>query len=182
MRKIMAGMFMTLDGVIEAPEQWNPPYYNEEMTEAVQAQMAQCDTHLYGRKSYELFQGVFTGPNSEHIPHASLMTDAPKVVVSTTLQKLDWGPTTVIRDNVVEEITKLKELPGKHISVGASATLVGFLLENELLDELGIHLHPVVIGTGQRLFEDGDGPRTLRLTESKQFANGVVSLRYAKAD
>jgi hypothetical protein len=90
MRKITAGLFITLDGVIDAPQRWNPPYYNDEMTQAVQAQLAGADTHLYGRRSYELFRAVFTGPNAP--PHAQMMTSAPKAVVSTTLDNPDWGP------------------------------------------------------------------------------------------
>ena len=83
-RKIVAGMFITLDGVVDAPERWNPPYYNDEMTRAVQTQLARADLHLYGRRSYELFRAVFTGPNVP--PHAQMMTSTPKVVVSTTLK------------------------------------------------------------------------------------------------
>ena len=84
MRKITAGLFITLDGVIEAPEKWNPPYYNDEMTQVVMGQMAEADTQLYGRRTYELFRTVFTGPSAP--PHGQMMTNAPKIVVSTTLE------------------------------------------------------------------------------------------------
>jgi dihydrofolate reductase len=134
MRRIIAGMFITLDGVIEAPEQWNPPYYNEEMTEAVQGQITECDTHLYGRRTYQLFQSVFTRPGSEGIPHAKLMTDTTKVVVSTTLTEAAWGPTTLISSDAATQLAKLKQQPGKDISVGGSGTLVRFLLQEGLLD------------------------------------------------
>ncbi len=90
MRKITAGLFITLDGVIEAPEKWNPPYYNDEMTQVVMGQMAEADTQLYGRRTYELFRTVFTGPSAP--PHGQMMTNAPKIVVSTTLKDPDWGP------------------------------------------------------------------------------------------
>ena len=124
MRKITAGLFITLDGVIEAPEQWNPPYYNDEMTGIVMGQMADADTQLYGRRSYELFRTVFTGPQTP--PHAQMMTSVPKIVVSTTLEHPDWGPTTLISSEVTAELTKLKQQPGKNISIGASGTLVRF--------------------------------------------------------
>jgi dihydrofolate reductase len=120
MRKIVAGMFITLDGVVEAPQKWNPAYYNQEMTEAVQAQLAAADTHLYGRRSYELFRSVFTGPAADTIPHAEMMNNSPKIVVSTTLENPDWGPTTLITSNVAAELTKLKQQPGKNINVGGS--------------------------------------------------------------
>lgn len=178
MRKITAGMFITLDGVIEAPEQWNPPYYSDEMTQTVMAQIAACDLHLYGRRSYELFRTVFTGPGAAGISHAEMMTSAPKVVVSTTLADPGWGPTTVISSNVAAELAKLKHQPGKNINVGASGTLVTFLLQEGLLDELLLFVHPVLIGTGKHLFEEGADRVTLKLLESRAHANGVVALRY----
>jgi dihydrofolate reductase len=176
MRKIIAGMFITLDGVIEAPEKWNPPYYDDQMTQAVQAQMATAGTHLYGRRSYELFRSVFTGPSQP--PHAPMMTAAPKVVVSTTLQNPDWGPTTLISSNVAAELTKLKQQPSKNITVGASGTLVRFLLAEGLLDELTLLVHPVVAGTGKHLFEGGSHPVRLNLLQSTPHGNGVVALHY----
>ena len=76
MRKIIAGMFITLDGVVEAPEKWNPPYYDDELNQDVMPLLVGAGTHLYGRRSYELFRGVFTGPASP--PHAPLMTNTPR--------------------------------------------------------------------------------------------------------
>ena len=181
MRKIVAGMFITLDGVVEAPEKWNPPYYNQEMTEAMMGQLAASDTHLYGRRSYELFRAVFTGPAGSKIPHAAMMNDAPKIVVPTTLNDPDWGQTTLIRGDVAAELGRLKQEPGKDISVGASGTLVRFLLQEGLLDELLLQVHPIVVGTGRHLFEEGTKHVPLRLLESRPFTNGVVSLRYAPA-
>jgi dihydrofolate reductase len=181
MRKIVAGMFITLDGVVEAPERWNPPYYNDEMSEAVLPQLAASDTHLYGRRSYELFRSVFTGPAADRIPHAGMMTGKPKVVVSATLARPEWGPTEVIRGDVRTEIIRLKEQPGQNISVGASGTLVRFLLREGLLDELQLLGHPVVLGTGRRLFEPGGPPAPLRLVDCSTFTTGVVALRYALA-
>ena len=179
MRKITAGLFITLDGVIEAPEQWNPPYYNDEMTGIVMGQMADADTQLYGRRSYELFRTVFTGPQTP--PHAQMMTSVPKIVVSTTLEHPDWGPTTLISSEVTAELTKLKQQPGKNISIGASGTLIRFLLAQGLLDELSLLVHPVVVGTGKHLFEGGAGPVPLTLLESRSLSNGVAALRYAPA-
>ena len=99
MRKIVAGLFSTLDGVIEAPEKWNPPYYDDELNHAVMPLLADAGTHLYGRRSYELFRAVFTGPAAP--PHAGLMTAAEKAVVtSRPLGDPGWGPTTVITGDV----------------------------------------------------------------------------------
>ena len=181
MRKIVSGLFITLDGVIDAPQEWNPPFYGPEMTADVQAQLAASDTHLYGRCSYELFRSVFTGPARDRIGHAELMNTTPKVVVSTTIEDADWGPTTVIRDNVATQIAELKAQPGTNINVGASATLVRFLLQERLLDELNLHVHPLVRGRGQRLFDGLAARVPLELVESTPHSTGVVVLRYRPA-
>jgi dihydrofolate reductase len=180
-RKIVAGMFITLDGVIEAPEKWNPPYYDDELSRAVLPLLADAGTHLYGRRSYELFRAVFTGPAAP--PHAELMTATPKIVVSATRQQAGpgWGPTTVISGDVAAELSRVKAEPGKDIAVGASGTLVRFLLQAGLLDELSLLVHPVVVGTGRRLFEGASSQVPLTLLESRPHRNGVIALRYAPA-
>jgi dihydrofolate reductase len=178
-RKIVAGLFVTLDGVIEAPEKWNPPYYDDELSQAVMPLLEAAGTHLYGRRSYEMFRAVFTGPAAP--PHAALMTGTPKVVVSATLPDPGWGPTTLISGDVAAEVTSLKQQAGKDIAVGASGTLVRFLLQAGLLDELTLLVHPVVVGAGRRLFEGGGDPVPLTLLDSRRHGNGVVALRYAPA-
>src|SRR6201987_5211192 len=122
MRKIIAGMFITLDGVGEAREKGTPPYYDDELTQAVMPRIASAGAHLYGRRSYELFRGVFTGPAAP--PHAQLMTSMPKLALSPSLDRPDWGPTTLIRDEVTAALAMLNEQPGGDILVGASRTLV----------------------------------------------------------
>jgi dihydrofolate reductase len=180
MRKIVAGLFVSLDGVIDNPQEWNPPYYDDELSQAVMPQVTHADLHLYGRRSYELFRGVFTGPNRP--PHAAVMTDKPKVVVSSTLRDPDWGPTTVIRRDVAAELSKLKEQPGGTISVGASGELVRFLATEGLLDELSLLVHPVLVGTGRHLFENGTTQVPLELVEARTHHNGVVALSYTRPE
>jgi dihydrofolate reductase len=179
MRKIIAGLFITLDGVVEAPEKWNLPYYDDELSEAVMPLLAGAGTHLYGRRSFELFRRVFTGPAAP--PHAEMMTTTPKVVVSTTMKDPGWGPTTVISGDVAAALARLKQQPGKDITVGASGILIRFLLAERLLDELRLLVHPVVAGTGTRLFDHDSEHVPLRLLESRAHRNGVVALRYAPA-
>jgi dihydrofolate reductase len=145
----------------------------------VQAQLAASDTHLYGRRSYEQFRAVFTGPARERIGHAELMNTTPKVLVSTTIENADWGPTTVIRDDVAAQLAELKRQPGTNINVGASGTLVRFLLRESLLDELNLHVHPLILGHGQRLFDGFEAEVPLQLLEAKRHSTGVVVLRYA---
>ena len=179
MRKIIAGMFITLDGVVEAPEKWNPPYYDDELNQAVMPLLASAGTHLYGRRSYELFRAVFSGPGAP--PHAELMTTTPKVVVSRTLRDAGWGPTTVVGGDVAAALRDLRRQPGGDITVGASGTLVRFLLQERLLDELSLFVHPVLAGTGARLFRENGGQVPLTLLESRSHGNGIVALRYAPA-
>jgi dihydrofolate reductase len=179
MRKIIAGMFITLDGVVEAPEKWNPPYYDDELSQAVMPQLAAGGTHLYGRRSYELFRAVFTGPGAP--PHAELMNRAANVLISTTLRDASWGPTTVISGDAAAALAELKRQPGKDITVGASGTLVRFLLAERLLDELSLFVHPVLAGAGARLFAAQGGRVPLTLLESRRHRNGIVALRYAPA-
>jgi dihydrofolate reductase len=180
MRKIIAGMFITVDGVTEAPEKWNPPYYDDELNQDVMPLLAGAGAHLYGRRSYELFRRVFTGPGAP--PHAQLMTSTPKIVVSATLQDPGWGPTTVISSGITAALTDLKQQPGGDIAVGASATLVRFLLAERLLDELRLLVHPVVAGAGMRLFQEETPRVPLTLLESRPHRNGVLTLRYAPAE
>jgi dihydrofolate reductase len=179
MRRITAGLFITVDGVVESPDQWQEGYFNEEMGEAVGAGMAASDTMLLGRRTYEEFAGYW--PHNPEADGADYMNNTPKLVVSTTLDTLAWQPATLIRGNLAEELTTLKQQPGKDIQVIGSGTLVGSLLREGLLDELSLLVHPVVVGRGKRLFQDGDAKVPLRLADSKTFSTGVLSLTYRPA-
>ena len=182
MRKITAGLFVSLDGVVESPERWQLPYFNEEMGQVIGASMAEADAMLLGRVTYEEFASYWPGVSAEEQPFAGYMNDTPKYVVSTTLQEpLGWKGSTLISGNVAEEIAELKRQPGRNIGITGSATLVRSLLQYDLLDELALMVHPVVVGGGRRLFEEGGETKELRLVDSKTFATGVVSLTYVPA-
>jgi dihydrofolate reductase len=183
MRKLVAGLFVTLDGVVEAPEEWNPPYFNEEMSASVWSMVDASDTTLFGRKSYQRFEAVFAGKkSSDQLPFADVWNERQKYVVSSTLGTVTWHNSTLISDNVNDGIAALKDKPGKNISVAASATLIRSLLAAELLDELSLLVHPVVVGHGARLFDDVDSPMALHLTEAETFKTGVVRLVYSRMD
>ncbi len=181
MRKIVAGLFISLDGVVEAPDKWHFPYWSDEMGEAVQSQMAAADTMLLGRRTYEEFAGFWPQQKSD-VPAADFMNNTPKLVVSTTLDTVEWQNSTLIKGNVAQELSKLKQQPGKDISITGSATLVRSLLRDNLLDELRLLVHPIVVGSGKRLFEEGTGQVPLKLVDSKTFSTGVLYLTYAPAD
>ena len=182
MKKVTAGLFVSLDGVTESPEKWQLPYFNDEMGEAVGAAMAAADAMLLGRVTYQEFASYWPGVSSEDQPFADYMNNSPKYGASRTLEgPLEWNNSTLIKGNLVEEISRLKRQPGKNIGITGSVTLVQSLLEQDLLDELGLMIHPVVVGSGKRLFEEGGDPKKLKLVESKTFSTGVVYLTYQPA-
>jgi dihydrofolate reductase len=180
MRKITAGLFISVDGVTDEPEKWQMKYYNSELGEVVASIVADADAVLFGARSYKRFKAVFEGKTNADLPFAELWNTLPKYVVSTTLKSVDWHNSHLISGDVAEEIMKLKQQPGKNIAVGASATLVRWLLDEGLLDELHLTIHPVVAGHGKRLFEPGDGKNIgLQLLRSKVLSTGVVYVAYA---
>ena len=128
MRKIVAGLFISLDGVVEAPEQWHFPYFNDEMGEAVGSQMAAADTMLLGRHTYEEFAAYWADKGSD-VEFADVMNNTPKLVASTTLKTVDWQNSTLLGADVAQELRRIKQEPGKAISITGSPTLVRSLLK-----------------------------------------------------
>jgi dihydrofolate reductase len=182
MRKIVAGLFMSLDGVVEAPETWHLTYFNDEMGEIVGSQMAAADTMLLGRRTYEEFAAYWSDKGSD-VEFADTINNTPKLVASTTLTSADWQNSTLIQGNVGQELRRLKEEPGKDISITGSPTLVRSLLAQGLLDELRLLMHPIVVGSGKRLFEPGELERLpLKLVGARPLATGVIYLTYVPAD
>lgn len=180
MRKIVAGLFVSLDGVMESPDKWHYPYFNEEMGAAVGTHMAAADTMLLGRRTYQEFAALWPNAGGDD-PFAAQINNTPKLVVSTTLDTVAWQNSTLIKGSVAEELTKLKQQPGKNIAITGSATLVRSLLRDNLLDELHLLVHPIVVGSGKRLFEDGGDPVALTLVDAQTFSTGVLSLTYRPA-
>jgi dihydrofolate reductase len=181
MRKIVAGLIISLDGVVEAPNEWHFPYFDDEVGQEVGAQMAAADTMLLGRRTYEEFAAYWPHQSSD-VPPADYMNNTPKLVVSTTLKTLEWQNSTLISGDVAQALSRLKQQPGKNIGITGSATLVRSLLRDNQLDELRLLVHPIVVGSGKRLFDDSGGRVPLKLVESKTFGTGVVALTYAPAD
>jgi len=178
-RKIAAGLFISLDGVIEAPHEWHFPYFNDEMGETVGAQMEVADSMLLGRVTYQEFASFWPDKTEDEVEIADYMNGTPKYVVSTTLDSVDeWQNSTLVKGDFVEEITKLKQQDGGNFGVTGSATLVRSLLKHGLLDELHLLVHPIVVGHGKQLFPDGTAQAPLKLLSSKTFDNGVLSLVY----
>ncbi len=178
MRTINAGLFVSLDGVVESPENWTGPYFNDQVGQAVGALMAGNDAMLLGRTTYQGFAAAFGGQSGGM---ADQMNNTPKFVVSRTLTSADWQNSTLISDDVAAQIRELKQRPGRTIGMSGSSTLVSWLLRHGLLDRLDLLLFPVVIGGGKRLFSEPDGQVLLTLTGSESFSTGVVHLSYEPA-
>ncbi len=181
MRKIVAGLFVSLDGVVETPETWTGPYFSQEIGQHIGSSFAESDTLLLGRVTYQTFAESFSRDTGGD-PMAATMNSVPKVVVSTTLQKAEWQNSTLIGSNIAEKIAELKQQPGKNIGMSGSATLVAWLLRQGLLDVLDLLVFPVVVGGGKRLFDDGGGQILLKLASSEAFSTGVLHVTYQPAD
>lgn len=180
MRKIVAGLFISLDGVYESPQDWHFPYFNDEMGAVVGAQIAGGDTMLLGRKTYEEFASYWPHQGSE-VELADQMNGIPKLVVSTTLDTVEWQNSTLIKGNVAEELTRLKGQPGKNINITGSGKLIGTLLRDGVLDELHLLVHPIVVGQGKRLFDGLGAQVKLQLADSRTLSTGVMVLTYVPA-
>lgn len=182
MRKVNAGLFISVDGVVESPNQWQFDSFDDDMTAAMTAHLAAEDTILLGRVTYQ--EWIHYWPTSADEPYASHINNTPKYIVSTTLEKVEWGKwqnISLIKGNLAEAIGRLKQQPGKNIGVGGSPTLVRSLLQADLLDELTLMIHPVVVGSGKRLFEGEGALKRLKLVASKTTGSGVSILTYQPA-
>ena len=190
MRKIIVHEFMSLDGVIQAPGGadedtdggfvhggWTMPYWHNDIGVHFIEAMAQADTLLLGRKTWQIHGGAFE-PMPIGDPFGDAMNGIRKVVVSTTLRSAaDWRNSELIHGDVVEEVLNLKEEPGKNILMDGSSVLIHTLAENDLVDEYMLHVYPLVLGSGKRLFPERKRIN-LELVESQPLPTGVVFLRY----
>jgi len=184
MRKITAGMFITLDGVVEAPDQWHFPYFNDEMGAAVGGQLGAADTILLGRETYDSFAGAWPdreADGGEDADFAKKLGDTRKIVVSRQELEFTWRNSELLRGDLVAAVTALKSEPGGDIGMSGSVSVVRQLLAAGLLDELHLLVHPIVVGKGMRLFDDGE-QIPLKLLSSQTFETGVLYLVYGPAE
>jgi dihydrofolate reductase len=182
MRKVCAWELVSVDDVMESPETWAFPYSDAEMGEASASGMAASDALLLGRVTYEHL-AAYWPDQPGGTPMVDFLNGVPKYVVSGTLEEpMGWNNSILIKGNVAEEIAKLKRQQGKDITVLGSGALVWSLLREGLLDELRLMVHPVILGGGRRLFEDGGDLKRLKLVDSRTFGTGVVYLTYQPED
>ncbi len=185
MRKITAGLFISLDGVVEAPDQWHFPYFNEEMGAAVDATLGAADTVLFGRTTYDSFAGAWPAREAageEDAGFAKKLGDARKIVASSQKLELTWRNSEQLEGDLVETVAALKNEPGGNIALSGSVSVVRQLLAAGLLDELHLLVHPIAVRKGMRLFDEGETPIPLRLISSETFETGVLNLVYGPAE
>ncbi len=181
MRKIVAGLFASIDGVVDAPHQWNTPYLNKQIDETIGSSLAQADILLLATKTYKEFAAFW--PHQTDNPMADFMNNKQKYIVSNSLKTLAWQNSTLINGkDFVAEVIKLKEQAGNYILVPGSPALVRSLIQAGLLDQLHVIVCPVVVGTGARLF-DGITPMTrFRIANAWTISTGAVGLTYVPAN
>ena len=184
MRKIIVSPYITLDGVVQAPggpEEdfkyggWSAPYYDEALDEIAEKQKQPAKDLLLGRKTFEIFASFW--PEHEDIWPG--INDVTKYVVSKTMKMSDWKNSVFLES--VEDIEKLKNSDGSDIQVSGSGTLVQTLLKHDLVDELWLLIHPLTLGTGKKLFDNGTIPAAFSLIESTATPSGVIAAHYKRA-
>jgi dihydrofolate reductase len=173
--KIVSNFFISLDGVVESPDQWHFPYFNDQMGTAVDEGTQGSAAFLMGRVLYQQWADYWQNQGDD-VPFASFINNIPKYVVSNTLDEATWNNTTLITGDVESQIRDLKDGTGD-IGMSGSATLVRWLLAHDLLDELRLLVHPIAVGRGQRLFEDTP-THPLQLVDHDVFTTGVLNLTY----
>lgn len=180
MGKIVSNFFISLDGVVESPDQWHFPYFNDEMGAAIGSGMETAAAVVMGRKLYVEWAEYW--PNqSDEVPFSSFINNVPKYVVSNTLDEATWNNTTIVSGDVEAKLRDLKERTDGNMIMSGSATTVRWLLANGLLDELALLVHPIAVGHGQRLFENTP-THPLKLVKSETFSTGVLNLTYAPSE
>jgi dihydrofolate reductase len=178
MRKIKSNFFISLDGVVEAPDQWHFPYFDDRMGEVVSAGFAGTDAVLMGRVGYE--ESAAYWPEHADEPFGDVLNSIKKYVLSGTLTNAEWENSEIISGDVASKLADLKAQNGGDISMSGSATTVRWLLREGLLDELHLLVHPIVVGQGMaRLFPADEPQAPLELLSSETFETGVVYVVYA---
>ena len=191
MRELIVSEFITLDGVIQAPGGadedtdggfahggWTHPYWHDDIGARFSETMAEADAFLLGRKTWEIHCGAFEAMAGD--PFADALNAMPKYVVSTTLEDASaWRNSTVIRDDVVEAVRRLKAQTGKALLLDGSSVLVKTLAAHDLVDEYRLHVYPLVLGSGKRLYPEGKR-LDLTLVETAPLPTGVVFMRYRR--
>src|ERR1700674_3238030 len=175
--RLVATEYLSMDGVFEEPGHWSGPWFKEEAGKFKWDELQATDALLLGRNTYEGFAKAWpTMPGTGEF--GEKMNSVPKYVVSSTLDKVEWTGSKLIKGNVSEEIKRVKKQPGGDLLLSGSGQLFNAMMRENLIDLCRFMLHPVVLGKGMRLFEGGGKQRSLKLMETKRFATGIIVLEY----
>jgi dihydrofolate reductase len=180
MGKIVSNFFISLDGVVESPETWHLPYFNDEMGAAINRGVETNTAFLMGRVLYDEWSGYWPDQDEDEEPFAAFLNNHPKYVVSNSLEAAEWNNTTIVSGDVPKQLRDLKDRTDGDLVITGSATLVRSLLADGVLDELRLLVHPIVVGHGNRLFDDGK-THPLELVNHEVFSTGVLNLTYVPA-
>jgi len=189
MRKLVLFLHASLDGFVEGPNGamdigWIA--YDADLAKHAKDILSTADTVIWGRATYQMMHGywpsMLSNPEaSEHERnHAEWIEKTEKIVFSTTLDKVEWNNSRLVKDHVEEEINKLKQQPGKDMVILGSPRFAHYLMQLNLIDEYKITISPVLIGNGLPLFEGVSEKTNLKLIENKTFASGAIGLHYQK--
>jgi dihydrofolate reductase len=176
MSKLAATLFISLDGVVESPEKWSFPYWNDQIAKFKHDETFSSDALLLGRVTYEGFAAAWPS-RKDPDGFADRFNSMPKHVATRTLKKLEWNNSHVIKGDIATEVSKLKQQPGKDIVIHGSPGLVRSLMPHELIDEYRLLVYPIILGHGKRLFDERS-KANLKLVESKNYDTGIVKLVY----
>lgn len=195
--KLTATMFMTLDGVVQAPGQapggrpedpsdgfelggWTLAYGDEDFQQLTVEEFGHADAFLFGRRTYDIFSGYWPDVTDPDDPLAARLNSRPKHIASRSPQALGWPGAVQLKGDVVEAVQALKDQPGDELQVHGSGMLLRSLWDANLVDEWRIRIFPVVLGSGRQLFGTGRMPGSLRLVDSRTTPSGITALRYAR--
>src|SRR5206468_1908979 len=175
MRKIVAGLFISLDGVAENPGEWQIDLTDDEAGADVGRGLEEADTILLGRRTFEEFAAYWPSAPADD-PFSAYINNTPKLVVSNTLKSVDWQNSSIISGDVNGQLQAMKEQDGKNLGITGSLTLVRLLLRDGLLDELRLQVYPIVLGKGKRLFDESIDKLPMKLVDSKITSRGIAIL------
>jgi dihydrofolate reductase len=179
MRKIILSNLMSLDGFFEGlNKELDWFVVEQEFFEFARNQLFEVDTILFGRVTYEMMAGYWPHTTDNDPVITDRMNNLPKIVFSKTLSKVEWNNSSLVKENVAEEIARLKQQPGKDMVIFGSGKLVSYLTQQGLIDEYRVILNPVILGTGNPLFKDLHDKLDLKLLHTKVLGSGVVILYY----
>jgi dihydrofolate reductase len=195
MSKLVVNTNLTLDGVMQAPSDldedrrggfelggWAPPYFDQVMADAAAEGIAKGGALLFGRRTYEQFASFWSTQPDDN-PFAAVLNERQKYVASTTLEEpLPWKNSTLLQGDAMEAVAELKEQSGNDLVVLGSGDLIQSLMRHDLVDEYVLLIHPLVLGSGRRLFIDGGSSAALRLVDTKPTTTGVVIATYQPSD